>query len=210
MITRPWLSNLHWQRLFLSLLLSPLAPQAAETPALRAGTARVDVSPQKLPIRVAGSIAERSVDRITDPLQARALVLDDGKVQVAICLVDNCLIPRSLIDAAKAEASRRTGLVSEHILVAATHTHSAPPVTGIHGNDPEVEYAAFLRERIADVIVQAQRNLVPARAGWVAGRCDEYVFCRRWIMQPGTATTVPFTGHETNQVQMNPGRENPN
>ncbi|MCP4251534.1 MAG: hypothetical protein GY778_31235, partial [bacterium] len=42
------------------------------------------------------------------------------------------------------------------------------------------------------------------------GRDPTNVFCRRFLMKPGTARTNPFTGKENDQAQMNPGYLNPN
>lgn len=185
-------------------------PMGAEAAGLEAGAAAVDITPEQLPIRVAGSIQESYADRVTDRLHARSLALRHGSNQLALCIVDNCLIPRDLLDEAKAMASLKTGIPSDRLLIAATHTHSAPVVMGVHGNDPVPAYCEWLKERIAASIVQAWEKRVPARLGWGAGRCDDWVFCRRWLMKPGTALTVPFSGRETNQVQMNPGHDNPN
>jgi neutral ceramidase len=42
------------------------------------------------------------------------------------------------------------------------------------------------------------------------GKDDKNVFCRRYLMKPGTAATNPFGGTEDDQAQMNPGHNNPN
>ncbi|MFB3786774.1 MAG: hypothetical protein ACE15F_10440 [bacterium] len=176
----------------------------------RAGAAAVDITPTTLPLRIAGGIVEIWADRVEDPLHARALVLDDGRTVIALCLVDSCLIPRDLLDNAKIRAQRATGIPPERMLIAATHTHSAPAVMGVHGTDPHPEYREFVTGKIAEAIQQAYAGRRPAQVGWGADACMEFVHCRRWIMKPGTAFTVPFTGREENQAQMNPGHENPN
>lgn len=180
------------------------------TPLFRAGASAVDITPQTLPVRVAGSIAETWADRVEDPLHARCLVIENGKTEVALCIVDNCLMPREMLDEAKAIAHRAIGLPEDRMLVAANHTHSAPPVMGVHGSDPHLDYREFLTKKIAQAIQEAHENLRPAQVGWASDTCDEFVFCRRWIMKPGTAFTVPFTGRTENQAQMNPGHDNPN
>src|SRR5205085_7546704 len=64
----------------------------------------------------------------------------------------------------------------------------------------------------AESIVQAWRNLQEARVGWSKTDLPQYVYCRRWIMQPGTAISPnpAFTGAATNLAMMNPGSNNPN
>jgi hypothetical protein len=56
----------------------------------------------------------------------------------------------------------------------------------------------------------AQERLTPARIGWAVGKDPNNVFCRRWLMKPGTAATNPFSGKTNDQAQMNPGHNNPN
>lgn len=176
----------------------------------QAGAAKVDVTPQKLPIRIAGSISERYADTITDPLHVRALVMQQGETKLAIAVVDSCLVARETLDAAKKKAFEITGIPVNRMLISATHTHSAPVVMGVHGNDPEIEYRDFLQEKISDAIVRAYENREPAQAGWGSADCHDYVYCRRWEMKPGTAFTIPFTGRTENRAQMNPGATNTN
>ena len=52
-------------------------------------------------------------------------------------------------------------------------------------------------------------RLAPARLGWAVGKDPNNVFCRQWLMKPGTAATNPFGGTTNDQVQMNPGNKNP-
>lgn len=207
-----WLGSI-WGRGLLAwavLALAPLAWGEEAAPTFRAGAAAVDITPQTLPVIVNGGFSERLIDQVTDPLHARALVLDDGATRLAIVTVDSCLVPRELIDKAKALASAETQIPTERMLVSATHAHSAPAVAGALGSGVQEDYAAWLPGRIAQAIAEANRNLAPARVGWGVDADPNNVFVRRWRMKPGTATTVPFTGAEANQAQMNPGYENPN
>src|SRR5215510_8970954 len=103
----------------LSLLLLLSCMARAE---FRAGAFSVDIGPQEFPVRVNAMFTERSAENVEDPLAAKALALDDGTTRVVLCVVDTCMIPRDLIDHAKAEASKVTGVPVEHMLVSATHT----------------------------------------------------------------------------------------
>lgn len=71
---------------------------------------------------------------------------------------------------------------------------------------------AFLIPRITAAIVEAWQRRVPAQVGWGKSDCPQFVHCRRWIMQPGTAENPPaaFTGQATNLAMMNPGYANTN
>lgn len=175
-----------------------------------AGAFAIDVTPTKFPVIVSGSSLERGATKVVDPLHGRCLVLDDGTTRVAIAVVDCLLIPRPLMDRAKQMAHEKTGIPVDRMLISTTHTHTAPSVYGVLGSDCDEAYAAFLPGKIAEGIERACQNLAPARIGWAMGKDPTNVFCRRFLMKPGTARTNPFTGKENDQAQMNPGYLNPN
>jgi Neutral/alkaline non-lysosomal ceramidase, N-terminal len=176
----------------------------------RAGAFAVDVTPTRFPISMAGQMRDQVAHAAQDRLHARCLVLDDSLTRVAITVVDSCMIPRELLDEAKKRVHATVSIPIDHILISATHTHTAPAVTGVFQTEPDEDYASFLVQRIAEGIEQAHRNLAPATVGWAVGRDPTQVFCRRWLMKPGTATTNPFGGTTADLAQMHPGYQNPN
>lgn len=182
----------------------------SDEPVLQAGAYAIDVSPLEFPVIVNGGMRERTADRIVERLHARALVLDDGTNRIAIVVVDSCMMPRELLDRAKDMASKSTGIPTKHILISATHTHSAPAVMGCLGSDRDNRYAEFLPGQIAKAIELANEQLQPARIGWGVDRDPKNLYCRRWIMKEGTAATNRFSGHQNDRAQMNPGVNNPN
>ncbi len=197
-------------RLALLLLatLAAAAPAAQQrSPGLQAGAFAQDVTPEHFPVAVNGGFADRQATGAADKLHARCLVLDDGKTKVALCVVDSCMIPRELGDAARAEASQGTGIPAANILISATHTHTAPTVTGVFQSDPDERYVAFLAKKIAAGIVAAHAKLAPAKVGWGAADEPNHVFNRRWLTQPGFENKNPF-GDTTDKVRTNPGYGN--
>jgi neutral ceramidase len=187
------------------LLLSSLLHAAdREKPGFRAGAFALDITPKKFPISVNGGLADRLATKVHDPLHARCLVLDDGKTKLAIVICDSCMIPRELLDAAKTQAEKTTGIAASRMLIAATHTHTAPTVTGVFQSEPDREYIAYLTERIAAGIKKAHDNLAPAKIGWAVGKDPTQVYNRRWFFKPGTLGADPFD-RDTDKVRMNPG-----
>jgi len=189
--------------LFATLIALP-SPVWAE---LQAGTAIVDITPQEWPLAPRGSFTPRPTDSAHDPLKVRCLVLDDGKTSIVLALVDSCMVHRDVLDPAKKEASEATGIPTEHMLISATHTHSAPFANAQHGTPQELAYQKRLLAGIVEAIVQASENRQPARAGWSGFDLPDEVFNRRWFLKPGTVPTNPF-GEDTDIVKMNPGRSN--
>ncbi len=188
--------------LFFLFLLTPNLLCAAE---FRAGAAVGDITPTKWPVYLVGSFSERGAEKAWDLLSARALVMDDGETRLAIVIVDSCLIPRALFDEAKQRASKLTGIRSDHMLMAATHTHSAPASLDRIFAKASDEYLDVLKSGIVKAIKQANANLEPAEVGWGQIDVPEQVHNRRWHMKPGGIVPNPF-GETTDQVRMNPPR----
>ena len=172
----------------------------------RAGAAKVDITPKVWPVQLVGSFHERLADKAHDPLYARAVVCDDGQTRLAIVIVDNCLIGRNYLDHAKALAAKRTKMRADRILVAATHTHSAPPGKDRRTNRDDAAHRAYFKqlvEGIAESIVLAEKNLAPAEMAHGVALVPEEIFNRRWHMKPGGIAVNPF-GSPNDIVRMNP------
>jgi len=183
-----------------ALLLTPTNTSAE----LKAGAAVVDVSPIQFPVLVNGGMASRSADRVRTRLNARAVVLDDGQERLAIVVVDSCMMPRPLLDEAKALASQRTKIRPDRILISATHTHTAPASMGCLGTDADPTYLPYLREKLAQAIAAAEANLEPARVGWAVENAAEFTALRRWILRPDRIAEDPF-GNPTVRANMHAG-----
>lgn len=181
---------------------------AQDRPTLRAGAFAQDITPTKFPISSNGNMSDRMARQAHDRLHARCVVLASGPTQLALAVCDSCMIPRELMDAAKAKASQKTGIPAANILISATHSHSCPTVTGVFQSDPDAEYIAFLIDRIADGITVAHSRLQPARVGWGAAQEPGQLFNRRWHLKEGVLGENPF-GQKVDTVRMNPGYSNP-
>jgi putative membrane-bound dehydrogenase-like protein len=192
------------------LLLASWFDCRAEEGRLQAGIALKNITPTVFPVWVNGGIAAVQADKATDPLHARCLVLADGTREVAICVVDNCILPVELVDEARRLTSELAGIAPSHILISATHTHSAVAVAGVHGTPVQEDYAAKLPKWIAEGIAEAKRHKVDAKIGWGSTIAEKYIHCRRWLMRPGSLEPTPFTGRDGDEVVMNPGYDNPN
>ncbi len=178
---------------------------AAAQPAFRAGAAVIDITPPKLPVLVNGGMLSRYVDKINTRVNARAIVVADDKTQIAIVVADSCMMGRPLLDEAKALAAKRTGIDTDHILISATHAHSAPASMACLGTDADPAYVPFLRDKLVEAIAAAQANLVPARVGFAKGNAAEFTALRQWIRRPDRVTEDPF-GNMTVRASMHAGR----
>lgn len=186
------------------LILAAKTPAAEKAIGLRAGAYAQDVTPTKFPISVNGNMADIMAKGAHDRLHARCLVLDDGKKQLALVVVDSCMIPREILDDAKEQAASKTDIPTSHMLISATHTHTAPTLGGVFQSDPDADYQKYIAAKIAEGIKKAQERLRPAEAGWAVAKEPNQVFNRRWRMKPENMQADPFGGL-TDRVRMNPG-----
>ena len=170
--------------------------RAEEVRPLRAGAAAVDITPQEFPVNMPGGFSANPADGAHDPLHARALVLDDGTTSLAIVVVDNLGVARDVADEAKTLASQRCGIAPDRILLASTHSHSAP-------SSNAASYRKILLNGVVESIARAHAALRPAAVGAAAHPLPEEVFNRRWYLKPGKMVPNPFG--EMDQVKMNPG-----
>ncbi|MGI6081880.1 MAG: neutral/alkaline non-lysosomal ceramidase N-terminal domain-containing protein [Limnochordia bacterium] len=162
---------------------------------LHAGAAEVDITPA-LGSYLAGSFNERKARDISDPLRAKALVIDDGDKQVAMIILDLLAIERSEVQKMRTLIEEATGIPPENVLIACTHTHTGP-ITYLSHRRRDEAYLSWLVRRVSDCVQLALKRLRPARLAWGQGEVYGISFCRRYRMSDGT-------------VQMNPGRGNPN
>ena len=192
------------------LVVSTVAELSAAP--LKAGAAAVDITPKEFPMNMPGGFSPSPATSAHDPLHARALVLDDGKTQLAWVVIDNLGVPRKVVAEAKELAAKATGIPQEHMLVSGTHTHSGvnpadePPASGAKLSDREAKAAAYrqvMLEGISQAIIRAHAALRPAAVGAAARPLTHEVFNRRWYLKPGKMPLNPYG--EYDQVKMNPG-----
>ncbi|MDF1751503.1 MAG: hypothetical protein P1U89_01885 [Verrucomicrobiales bacterium] len=167
----------------------------------KAASVIVDITPQTFPVLVNGGMLSRSVDTVHTPLSARSLAVSDGNESIVIVVVDSCMVPRPLCDQAKSIASEKAGIPMDHILISATHTHSAPSCLSCLGTEADPVYSPFLVKKLVDAILTPLKNLEPAKVGF--GRIDaaEFTALRRWVRRPDRLDLDPF-GNPTVRANM--------
>ena len=149
-----------------AISLAPAVTWAQSATGLRAGAAKVDITPSP------GALPEQYLG-IHDRLYARAIVVDDGERRAALVTVDAGGIPTELWRSVSARVESELDIPVAHLLLSATHTHSAPRQT-------QPEYA----ERIVEAVAQAADALKPARIAWGTGRA--YINVNRTMVDPQT------------------------
>ena len=171
----------------LCLLLSSVVwsrPSLAAT--LKAGVARVDITPPA-GLRMWGYGNRKGVSTGTlDPLYARVLVLEAGEKRLALVTLDLGRIfgPASL---EKLRAAAKKASAISYVFVTASHTHSGPVIQDEYppGGVPAWETSAV--EKIGKAIEESSQRLVEARLG--VGYGIAYIGHNRLRVNPdGTVT----------------------
>lgn len=182
--------------LALVLCAGVCAVSAASAEPLRIGLAETDITPPK-GFLMASYYHERRAAGTHDPLKAKAIVFRGTKEQAAIVLCDLTGIAMDLTVAVRRRAAAKTGIPANHIVVSATHSHTAPDYTadlyeymqdGDKG-DPK-RYAAKLIDGIVEAIVKAHAAARPATLMAGSARQEAPVsFNRRFVMKDGSVRT---------------------
>jgi hypothetical protein len=153
-----------------------LAAGAAQTGNLRAGAAKVDITPTPDMFPLQSGQAYGSVH---DPLFTRALVLDNGTTRAVLISVDVTSLQRGdeLVEA----VTRELGIRREQLILSATHNHNAPRIAaatpGQAATTVTDAYFELLKRGIVEAARQANARLQPARIG--IGRGKAYVNTNR-------------------------------
>jgi hypothetical protein len=154
----------------LAAMLLAAAYCSQEAGTLRAGFARRDITPREpVPMWGYASRHDKLSEGVIDPLHADVLVLQAGRLKLAVVALDLGRSPneRSL-EVIRRRIRERTGI--EHSIIAASHTHHGPvlELSGAPGKgrgkfDAALRYYRQLEDAVVDAAVEAERRLTPAR-----------------------------------------------
>jgi neutral ceramidase len=150
---------------------------AADRGPLRAGAARVDITPAADASLPMAGYASRTqgFKAIHDHVYVRAIVLDDGTTQVAIVAWESLFVPDAVWSDTSQRISRDLGIRPENLILAAVHDHGAPTLAGgsPFGSEPDpantVAYTKFVEDNTVEAVRRAKQQLQPARFGIGSG-----------------------------------------
>jgi neutral ceramidase len=111
----------------------------------KAGAAKVDITPARLP---------KNSEGILDHIYARAIVIDNGATSAALVSVDTGMLGEQVWRAVSQRIEKELGIPAQNLIMNPTHTHSA---------------SAGTAEQIFNAIKAAKEKLQPARIGYGTG-----------------------------------------
>jgi hypothetical protein len=132
---------------------------------LRAGMARVDVTP-------AVADLPAPFQTVHDPIFVRALVLDDGTSREAIVIGDLPTIAPREFDELRQRIAAQVRAPAQNVLLAVTHSHNAVRIDHVAvgialPGSPKI--ADLTMSATMDAVKQAVAGLQPARIGYATG-----------------------------------------
>src|SRR5437763_6162898 len=107
----------------LALILATPGPALADE--LKVGAASVDITPP-VGTPMAGYYAERLAKGVHDPLFAKAIVLERGGKKAALMSLDLISTPISMVEEARWEIEKTSGIRGLDVMISATHAHTGP------------------------------------------------------------------------------------
>lgn len=163
-------------RCLITLMIALAAGNSVAGGELLVGWGSVDITPDR-PVALAGQFYTRISKYVHDPVTATALAVEsrsngrsvDQAIMVSCDLVG---IDKELQNTLRERvAESLAGLDIRKLFVNATHTHTAPVLREGRYEIPAgvmtpSEYAVFLTDRLAGVVVQAWKARKPAGVSW--------------------------------------------
>jgi Neutral/alkaline non-lysosomal ceramidase, N-terminal len=188
-------------RLFAALLFCCLSlpgvfqESLAEASDLRAGVARVDITPSQ-PVKMGGYESRKEPSHgIHDPLGARALALEADGEHLVLVSIDNLGFYNNTAEPLRQGILEACHLKPAELFLCAIHTHSAPILT----LDPEtggianVEYTKTLRAKLIEVVSVALKRLERVQ-GSVSFGSSPVGVNRREVIEQGTENAKVVLG----------------
>jgi hypothetical protein len=139
------------------------------------GVAKQALQP-KIGTNLIGYSQPQQTVAIHDAIHARALVLADENVSVALCSIEVCVISSLTVNLIR-EAVKSLCDISQ-VYVFATHTHAAP---GLHLPD---DWHVSPIETIAQTVAAAYATMQPVKIGAGMGFLQGYSINRRFMTRP--------------------------
>jgi hypothetical protein len=140
---------------------------------LRAGCARVDVTPPQ-PVTLAGYESRKELSRgVHDPICARAAAFEQGGHRLVLVSVDTCGFYNGTAAPFRNAILEASGLNPAELFLCAIHTHSAPALAlnSERGHANNVEYTKMLQGKLVEAVRSALDRLAPVQIAFGSGSC---------------------------------------
>ena len=151
---------------------------------LMAGAATVPITPP-VGVNLQGYSRKDPCNGVRDPLHARALVLDDGKVRAAVVGIDLIGLEYASVLRIRERVAAQCDVPPGNVMIAASHTHGGPAVMYLAGDPMDWDYIRTVERQIAGAVVVASQRMQPVTIRYDEGSAGFNVN-RRVVTPTGT------------------------
>ena len=133
---------------------------------LKAGFSRLDVTPP-FGTEISGYFTVRISDGILDPLYINTVAVGNGNENLILMAVDYIGISHKYNTEIRAHISEKTGIPSDHIILAALHQHTSISIREAPQNNvvSDHDYMEMLSRKFCDVAQMALSDMSDATFG---------------------------------------------
>jgi neutral ceramidase len=157
---------------------------------IHVGFAETDITP-KLGSQSPGSMQQRRLNEVHDPLKAVAMVVESDQAVIALIGIDSLFISEEATARAREAITLATKIPGSHILIGASHTHGGGPVAACFGSEADPEYVDLVVKRVGEAVISAYQSLHAAELADGIGHEPSISFNRRFLMRDGRQVTHP-------------------
>ena len=158
----------------ISLFLTASSLHAKESEVvLRAGTAKIDITPEK-PVTMAGYGGRKGLSQgVHDPLSARVVVFENNGKRLVLVSSDLIGFYNGTAEYLRKVILAEFKLEPSELFLSAIHTHAGPTLTidKKKGHKNNLEYTQNLKAKFTEVTRKAFDNMNPVRIGTGIGHC---------------------------------------
>lgn len=152
----------------------------------RVGYGRVDITPyeESVPLAGYGNTSTRMSDGCADRLYITCVAFTDAQGETVLMYTSDLTTLSAVADDMREAISSSTGIPVDHIMLSATHTHSAPDL----GNTNEqsiVRYRVRLTEWAIDAANKALADSQPATMEIASAVAENLNFVRHYYVSDG-------------------------
>jgi neutral ceramidase len=152
---------------------------------LKVGVSKHEITPER-PAWLAGYGARnKPSEGVHDPLFLTAIVFDDGNTRLVMLSADLCFVPLSIKEQIAPRIQSEASIPPDHLIFAATHTHSGPVTSG---KNVDAKWLESLGDKIVTAINEATQSMAPVKLSVGVGTSD--VGVNRRERKPNGETTL--------------------
>ena len=156
----------------ITLLLTTSPVQSKENrDILHAGTAKIDITPEK-PVKMAGYAARTALSEgMHDPLSARVVVFENNGKRLVLVSTDLLGFYNETAEPLRKAILDEFKLEPSELFLSAIHTHAGPTLTidKKKGHPNNLEYTEDLKAKLVEVVRRAFKNLGEVHTGTGVG-----------------------------------------